>query len=250
MKLPKLTLVGAGPGDPDLITIKGVKALMSADVVLYDALVDSSLLQYAPDALHVPVGKRAGKSSVSQQTINQLIVEHALTNGHVVRLKGGDPFVFGRGMEEMAHARQFGIETEVVVGVSSIMLPGLYGVPLTQRGVNQSFTVVTATGADGRLTSELKAAARDAPTALIFMGLRKIQRIVAEYQFNNRGTLPVAVISNGSLLNEKVITGTVNTIADELSGSGVEAPALLVFGEGAACYSSENMMNIQKEAVA
>ncbi|MBV6646967.1 MAG: uroporphyrinogen-III C-methyltransferase, partial [Cyclobacteriaceae bacterium] len=118
---PKLTLVGAGPGDPELITLKGVKALRKADVVLYDALVDPELLEFAPDAEHIPVGKRAGKASVSQDTIHQLIVEKALSKGHVVRLKGGDPFVFARGFEELEVARKYGIETDVVIGISSVM---------------------------------------------------------------------------------------------------------------------------------
>ena len=140
-KHPKLTLVGAGPGDPELITIKGVKALQSADVVLYDALVHPDLLQYAPNAVQVPVGKRAGEASVSQDTINHLIVEHALKGkgNHVVRLKRGDPFVFARGFEEIEYAERFGIETAVVIGISSVMLPGYYGIPLTIRGVNQCF---------------------------------------------------------------------------------------------------------------
>lgn len=230
----KLTLVGAGPGDPDLITIKGVKALQKADVVLYDALVDPELLQYASNAEHILVGKRAGKASVSQKTINRLIVEKAINVGHVVRLKGGDPFVFARGFEELAYARKFAIETEVVIGISSIMLPGYYGIPLTCRGVNQSFSVVTATTSEGKLSDEVLQAAAHAPTAIIFMGLGKLELIVEAYSKAGRGDLPVAIISNGSLPSGSVISGRVDTILQSVQEEKPQAPSLLIFGEGAA----------------
>ena len=235
---PKLTLVGAGPGDPDLITIKGAKALQQADVVLYDALVDPELLKYAPNAEHILVGKRAGKASVSQETINRLIVEKALRVGHVVRLKGGDPFVFARVFEELEHARSHAIETAVVIGISSIMLPGYYGIPLTCRGVNQSFSVLTATTSEGKLSNEVLQAAEKAPTAIIFMGLGKLETIVDAYASHGRGNLPVAIISNGSLSNGVVVSGKVNTILEQVKQERPQAPALLIFGEGAAQATS------------
>jgi len=230
---PKLTLIGAGPGDPELITIKAVHALESADVVLYDALVAPELLQYAQAAVHIPVGKRAGKASVSQDTINALIVESAHRYGHVVRLKGGDPFVFGRGFEEKEFAEIHGIETAVVLGISSIMLPGLFGIPLTCRGVNQSFTVVTATTKEGVLSNEVLNAAKYSPTTLYFMGLAKIESIVEEYIKNTRTELPVAIISKGSHVDGGVLKGTVGNILGLVEKHQPEAPALLVFGEGA-----------------
>lgn len=240
---PKLTLVGAGPGDPELITLKGIKALQQADVVLYDALVDPELLQFADKAEHILVGKRAGKASVSQETINRLIVEHALNKGHVVRLKGGDPFVFARGFEEIQYAQQFGIETDVVIGISSIMLPGLYGIPLTCRGVNQSFTVLTATTAHGTISNEVVNAAKYAPTAIIFMGLNKLDLIVEAYLNEGRGDLPVAIISNGTLANSKVIKGKVESILSIAQLQGPKAPALLIFGEGAAYAQVNEILN-------
>ena len=134
MKTPRLTVVGAGPGDPDLMTLKAVKALQCADVVLYDALIDPVLLQHAPpDAERIYVGKRPGQSH-SQDAINFLLVEKAFTCGHVVRLKGGDPFIFGRGQEEIDYARRHGLETEWVPGISSAVAgPGAVGIPLTAR---------------------------------------------------------------------------------------------------------------------
>ncbi|MEQ8903835.1 uroporphyrinogen-III C-methyltransferase [Ekhidna sp.] len=250
MKDQKLTLIGAGPGDPDLITVKGVKALEQADVVLYDALVSEELLRYAPCAEHISVGKRGGKVSVPQQSINQLIVEKAHKKGHVVRLKGGDPFVFGRGYEELQFAHEHGIATEVVIGISSIMLPGLYNIPLTCRGVNQGFSILTATSADGKVSGEVRKAAKHASTALIFMGLSKLDVVVAHYLNEGRGDLPVAIISNGSLDEAQVIAGTVNSIVDKARDQKPASPALLIFGEGAVYADRTNSQTVKKEEVA
>src|SRR5687768_4378412 len=145
MKKARLTLVGAGPGDPELISVKGVKALSEADVVLYDALVHPDLLNHAPEsAIKIFVGKKKGVCQFAQEEINRLIVENALNFGHVVRLKGGDPFIFGRGHEELLHAQAFNIETKVIPGISSsIAVPELQHIPLTRRGINDSFWVMT-----------------------------------------------------------------------------------------------------------
>ena len=143
---PKVTLIGAGPGDPDLITVKGVKALEKANVVLYDALINRELLKYAPDAKLIFVGKRKGLHSYSQDEINELIVKSAFEFENAVRLKGGDPFVFGRGSEEIDYIESFGIETEVISGISSSMaVPASQGISLTKRGAAESFWVITGT---------------------------------------------------------------------------------------------------------
>ena len=138
---PKLTLAGAGPGDPDLITAKAINALGKADIVLYDALVNPILLKYAsPNVKKIFVGKRNGVHSLKQEQINNLIVDLAFTYGNVVRLKGGDPFVFGRGYEEIEFAQSFNIETEVIPGISSsVGVPALAGIPVTHRGASESF---------------------------------------------------------------------------------------------------------------
>ncbi len=247
-KFSRVTLVGAGPGDPELITMKGVNALKSADVVLYDALVDPQLLHYAPDALHIPVGKRAGKSSVSQDTINHLIVQYAKEMGHVVRLKGGDSFVFGRGFEEKSYAEKHGLQVDIVLGVSSVMLPGYFGIPLTCRGVNQSFSVVTATTKEGSLSEEVLNAAAYSPTTLYFMGLGKLDLIAKAYESNGRGDLPVAIISRGSHADGDVIKGTASGIVAIAKEKKPEAPALLIFGEGAALANNEQQVNQWWEA--
>ena len=242
-EIPFLTLVGAGPGDPDLITVKGVKALRNANAVLYDSLVDPKLLRYAPNAVHVPVGKRSGKSSISQSTIHQLIVEYAMKYGHVVRLKGGDPFVFARGIEELEYAEKHGIQTKVVIGISSIMLPGYYGIPLTKRGINQSFMVVTATTSEGTLSKDVAIAAEYSPLTLFFMGLKKMDLIIKEYQKVNKGNLPVAVINGGSIKNkEEVIYGTVNTILNQIQMINLSSPTLLLFGQ---CVAEAGQLSLE-----
>lgn len=244
----KLTLVGAGPGDPDLITIKGAKAIASADVILYDALVNKELLQYAVKSCEkIHVGKRAGKHSSTQDQINQLIVEHALQGKHVVRLKGGDPFIFARGKEELDFAESFGIKTDVVIGISSINLPGYYGIPLTTRGVNESFWVVTATTRNGELSKDAHLAAQSSATVVFFMGLRKLKEIVALYSAFGKEHLPVAIISQGSLPEGHVVEGTIETIASK--SENIPAPALIVVGESVGEYlNTYQPVHIQNRA--
>lgn len=234
-KIGQLTLVGAGPGDPDLISIKGVKAIASAEVLLYDALVNKQLLKYAVSTCKkIYVGKRAGSHSATQDDINQLIVEHALQGKHVVRLKGGDPLIFARGKEEIDYARAFGIHTDVVIGISSLNLPGYYGIPLTTRGINESFWVVTATNKNGELSTDARLAAQSTATVVYFMGLGKLNEIVSIYQSLEKNDTPVAIISQGSLPTARVVTGTVSSIVEQ--SEGIPAPALIVIGESVGEY--------------
>ena len=228
----KLTLVGAGPGDPELISVKGIKALRNADAVLYDALAHPDLLEYCNQhAAKIFVGKRAGVHSYQQQQINQLIVKHALPEGHVVRLKGGDPFIFGRGQEEISYAQSFGIETVVIPGISSINLPGYYGIPLTVRGINESFWVITATTTEGRLSNDLKLAAQSNATVVVFMGLKKLPKIVELYKNAQRPNLPVAIITKGSLPEGNLLVGRISDIEEIVNREKPSTPALLVLGE-------------------
>lgn len=230
---PKVTLVGAGPGDPDLITLKGIRAIASADVILYDALVNESLLEYASkDCTKIYVGKRAERLSTSQDHINQLLVDYALTHGHVVRLKGGDPFVFGRGGEELDFVRQFDIETAVVPGISSsVGLTGLQQIPLTYRGISESFWVITGSTSDGRLSNDLYTAVQTNATVVVLMGFSKLREIVALYQSEGKGNLPIALIQNGSLPNERVVLGRIDSIIQDAERSLVGVPAIIVLGE-------------------
>jgi uroporphyrin-III C-methyltransferase len=233
IKEPRITLVGAGPGDADLITIKGIKALKTADVVLYDALVNEELLEFAPEtATKVFVGKRSGDHSHSQESINKLMVDYALNYGHVVRLKGGDPFVFGRGYEELDHAASYSIKTEVVPGISSsIAVPGLQNIPVTHRGKSESFWVVTGTTADGRVSGDLYEAAHTNATIVVLMGLHKLPEITRIFQNEGKDKLPVAVIQSGSTQNEKIAIGIIDTIVEVVEEKQIQAPALIVIGE-------------------
>ncbi|MGD1839282.1 MAG: uroporphyrinogen-III C-methyltransferase [Thermonemataceae bacterium] len=230
---PKLTLVGAGPGDADLITLKGIHALAEADVVLYDALVDISLLNYAPsDAPKVYVGKRKGQHSFQQAAINDLIVQYAQELGHVVRLKGGDPFVLGRGYEEIQHAQQFGIPTAVVPGVSSSTgVPSALGFPLTHRGVSRGFWVLTATASSGKLLEDIQLAAQTDTTLVILMGLHKLKDIVAIYTQLNKLDTPIAILQEGTLPTQQVVVGSMLDIEALAASAQVQAPAILLVGE-------------------
>jgi uroporphyrin-III C-methyltransferase len=231
--VPKITLVGAGPGDPDLISVKGLKAIKEADVILYDALVNIQLLNEAKsDAISIYVGKRKGEKEYEQQEINKLIVTYALTHGHVVRLKGGDSFVFGRGSEELAYAQQFGIESTVIPGISSsISVPALAGIPVTHRGVSNSFTVITGTLSDGSLNPEIANALNLNGTLVILMGLSKLKDIATLYSSKGKLETPVAVISNGSLPEQKAVYGNFNSIIDQVQSNGIKAPGIIVIGE-------------------
>jgi uroporphyrin-III C-methyltransferase len=230
---PRITLVGAGPGDVDLITLKGIKAIKTADVVLYDALVNDELLEYAPShAVKVYVGKRSGDHSYSQDAVNKLMIDYALNYGHVVRLKGGDPFVFGRGYEELDFAASYSIPAEVIPGISSsIGVPGLQHIPVTHRGLSESFWVVTGTTASGNVSNDLYEAARTKATVIVLMGIHRLGEIAEIFKKEGRNKLPVAVIQSGSTKNEKIAIGIVDTIVEVVEEQKITSPALIVFGE-------------------
>lgn len=244
--MKKLTVIGAGPGDPELLTIKGLKALQTADVVLYDALVNPILLEHAPDALQLYVGKRRGHKSYTQPEINEMIVEFAQTHGRVVRLKGGDPFVFGRGYEEMEFAQAQGIDIEYIPGVSSsIGVPGLAGIPVTHRNLSRSFWVVTATMSDGSLSPDIQLAAQSDATVVVLMGLNKLGEITEIFRENGKAELPVAVLQDGSLPTAKNVFGTVNSIVALAENEKIGSPAVIVLGEvvGLQFKAIENLLD-------
>ncbi|GAB4004817.1 uroporphyrinogen-III C-methyltransferase [Spirosoma migulaei] len=237
---PMLTLVGAGPGDGELITLKGIRALRQADVVLYDDLANHTLLEFAPEqALKIYVGKRAGKASFTQEEINELIVRFAQEYGHVVRLKGGDPYVFGRGFEEYEYARQFGIRCEVVPGVSSsIAVPASQGIPVTSRGVSESFWVITGTTRKGELSDDLHLAVQSKATVIVLMGMSKINEICTLFCEAGRDHLPMAIVQNGTRADEQCVLGQVWNIPQLAAEQGVGAPAVLIIGEVVALHPS------------
>ena len=239
----KLTLVGAGPGNGELITLKGIKALQKADAVLYDELANTELLEFAPEnALKMYVGKKAGKASFSQEEINGLIVRLARKRGHVVRLKGGDSFVFGRGHEEMEYARDFDILCEVVPGVSScIAVPASMEIPVTRRGVSESFWVITATTQSGELSEDLRLAAQSKATVVVMMGMNKLSEICDLYKQFGRAHLPMAVIQNGTRSNEKSVMGQVWEIPHLVRENNIGTPAIIMLGEVVALHPSYSL---------
>lgn len=232
LKTPKLTIVGAGPGDVELITLKAIKALQNADVVLYDALVNEELLQYATKAEIIFVGKRLGCHAYTQDQINELIVSMANRYGHVVRLKGGDPFIFGRGSEEIEYVEKFGIETEIVPGISSALgVPASVGISLTERQVAESFWVITGTTSNHELSKDVHLASKSNATVVILMGMHKLNEIISIYKENRTDDLPIAIIQNGTKNTEQKVVGTINSIGKLVAENNISSPAIIVIGE-------------------
>jgi len=230
---PKLTVVGAGPGDEDLITLKAIKAIESADVILYDALINESLLKYASDDTElIFVGKRRGCYAFQQEQINDLIVSKAKEKGHVVRLKGGDPFIFGRGAEEIDYVRPFGLETYMVPGISSsVAVPAYQGIPLTKRGASESFWVITGTTKKHELSGDVALAAKSTATVVILMGMGKLGEIVTIFSKENKQDTAIAVIQNGTRDNENVGIGTIETIESIVAEKQLANPAIIIIGD-------------------
>jgi uroporphyrin-III C-methyltransferase/precorrin-2 dehydrogenase/sirohydrochlorin ferrochelatase len=227
-------LVGAGPGDPKLITVRGLELLRRADVVVYDRLVSHALLDEAPaDAELVYAGKAPGGHCMPQEGINALLVREASLGKTVVRLKGGDPFVFGRGAEEALACAEAGVPWEVVPGVSSVVgVTGRASIPLTTRGYGGSFAVATAhRAADGSDPLDWAALAR-MDTLVVLMGVERLPEVVRQLGSNGRAPYtPIALIENGTLPNERVVVGTLADIVGEAEREQVRSPAVIVIGE-------------------
>ena len=228
----KVYLVGGGPGDPELITVKGMRLIKSADVIIYDRLVGRKLLAYAkPEAELIYVGKQAGKHTLTQEEINQLLVKKAEEGKLVVRLKGGDPFVFGRGGEEALELRRHGIAVEVVPGVSSaIAVPALAGIPVTHRGIASSVTLATGHLAEKK-EERLDYSTFKAETVVILMGVKNLPIIIEEFRKTRAPETPVAIIEKGTLEEQRVITGTLADIIERAREAKLRPPAITVIGE-------------------
>lgn len=237
---PKVSLVGAGPGSSDLITRRGFRVLQDASVILYDALVSGELLNEIDSEIpKIYVGKRCGKHSLVQEDINKLIVESAYKYGHVVRLKGGDPFVFGRASEEIEYVESFGIPVTVIPGVTSaIAVPASQGIPVTRRGVSSSFWVMTATKKDGSFSEDLTLAAKSSATLVLLMGVRKFEEIANEIVKYRSKLTPFAVIQNGTLAKETCVTGTLSNYKMVQKTINTSLPGIIVIGDVVAEHPS------------
>jgi uroporphyrin-III C-methyltransferase len=231
--MAKLILVGAGPGDPELITLKAVRALEKADVILYDALANTRLLDHCHrNAVKCFVGKRFGCHALSQEEINSLIIDYAKKYETIIRLKGGDPFVFGRAQEEIETAVDAGMEVEIVPGISSALaVPASQMIPLTCRGVNESFWVVTGTNRNGELSKDIFLAAQSTATVVILMAMSKLESICDIFMQYGRGETAAAIIQNGTRPDARMVIGKIKDICFRAQHAGLENPSIILFGE-------------------
>ncbi|WP_310552136.1 uroporphyrinogen-III C-methyltransferase [Paenibacillus glufosinatiresistens] len=230
-----IAIVGAGPGDPELITLKALRRIEAADVILYDRLVSGELLDYAREgALRIYCGKAPGRHAMTQENIQRVMLEHALAGSRVVRLKGGDPYVFGRGGEEAIAAAQQGIPYEVIPGItSSIGAAASAGVPLTHRGLSGSFAVVTGTRAEESSSKpRWDCLAHGVDTLVIYMGTAQIGEIRRELLAHGKSaSTPVALIENGTTSAERTFVGTLGGMEKLAASVQLRNPALIVIGE-------------------
>lgn len=231
----KVYLVGAGPGDPGLLTLKGKTLLECADVVIHDALVSPPILAMIGDRAEIiNVGKRRGRHSLLQSDITQLMIQTAQTHAVVVRLKGGDPFVFGRGGEEMEDLIKAGIAVEVIPGVTSgIAAPAYAGIPLTHRAHSSSVTFVTGHEAAGKYRPEInwRAIAQGSETIVIYMGIHNLPHIAHELRLAGLADdTPIALVRWGTRPDQDELIGTLSTIVQQVDDTGFEAPAIAVVG--------------------
>jgi uroporphyrin-III C-methyltransferase/precorrin-2 dehydrogenase/sirohydrochlorin ferrochelatase len=240
----EVTLVGAGPGDPELLTLKALRALQDADVILHDRLVSGGVLDLARrDAVRICVGKAAGTLGSTQEEINALLIEHAKQGKRVVRLKGGDPLVFGRGGEELQALAAAQVAFSVVPGITAALGAAAYaGIPLTHRDHAHGVTFVTGhshdDGVQGR-EPDWRALAAPGTTAVFYMGLARLDRIVAQLlEHGAPGTRPAAIIAQASTAQQRVIAATLDSLSDAVARARVESPALLVVGDVVALHAT------------
>ena len=236
-----VVLVGAGPGDPGLLTLRALRALNEADVILHDRLVSAEVLALARrDAERIEVGKQAGQHHTTQDGIHALLLEHARAGRRVVRLKGGDPFVFGRGGEELEFLRQHGIPFEVVPGITAAVACAAYaGVPLTHRDHAQSVRFVTAHCQSSRDTLDWPALAQERQTLAVYMGVAELPALQARLLEHGRAAAtPFALVENGSRPDQRVVTGSLANLAERAAAHAVRSPALLILGEVAVLAST------------
>jgi len=237
----EVTLVGAGPGDPELLTLKALRALQDADVILHDRLVLPEVLELARrDAARICVGKSSGGKSTTQAAINDLLIEHARQGQRVVRLKGGDALVFGRGGEELEALARAGINFSVVPGITAATGCAAYaGIPLTHREYAHSVSFVTGHAGDGDSEPDWRALARAGTTAVFYMGLARLDRIVSRLlEHGAPASRPAAIVAQGTTANQRVLTATLATIRGMAAAADLDPPALLMVGEVVALQST------------
>lgn len=238
-----LFVVGGGPGDPELITLKGYQVLKRADVILYDNLINKELLKIAPEHCEmVYVGKHPYGNYTPQEVIHELIKEYAQANKVVIRLKGGDPFIFGRGFEEVVFAEKHGIPAHYIPGISSMQAVGMSGIPLTHRGVSESMWIITGTNRDGSLSKDLKCAINSSATVVIYMGMKKLEEIANIYKIAGLGDMPAAIIQHASLPQQKKVICVVKDLYSAAAREGLTYPAIIVIGKVVEMDSNNHLL--------
>ena len=248
----RVSIVGAGPGDPELLTVRALNRIRAADVIVHDRLVDPSILSHArDDAKRIYVGKTRGCHALSQDRINELLAELARDGLSVVRLKGGDPFVFGRGGEELAFLEQHGIETEIVPGVTAALgCAASAGIPVTHRDLAQAVTFVTGHAKDGGDPDlDWTSLARANHTLVVYMGVATAAKVAVRLtEAGMEGSMPVAVIENGTRPDERIVTGTLGDLATLIDTRAVKGPAVLIIGRVAALARRETLEALAVDA--
>ncbi|MBZ5856310.1 uroporphyrinogen-III C-methyltransferase [Flavihumibacter profundi] len=250
----KVYITGAGPGDINLVTLRAKAVIEQADVILYDNLVNPEMLEWAPShAKRIFVGKLPYCSVITQETINEWMVEHALQSMQVVRLKGGDPMIFGRGAEEAAYLKQHGIEFEIIPGVTSSLAAGAYaGIPLTHRDASQMVLFVTGhtkRGSKTGLNFDWPMLGAFEGTIVFYMGVKHIDQIADQLiKAGKQKETLVAVIENGTLLHQRVISANLASIAEEVKVASIGTPALIIVGDVVRYHQELNWFEvIQKQ---
>lgn len=257
-KKGQVFLVGAGPGDPELMTVKAVRLLQIADTVIYDRLIPMEVLSWCPpQARLIDVGKHPDHHRFSQSQINELLVRHAQRGECVVRLKGGDPFVFGRGQEEREYCRKFGVECHVIPGISSSLAAALAaGIPVTTRGVARSFTVLTGQ-TDPQLNHQLNySALAQSDTLVILMGLKNLSEIARGLIQGGKGAdTPAAAVQDATLPSQRVVVASLAELPGEVQRAGLRSPMVAIVGKVAEfcdceSYCRELMQGIRSQSLA
>jgi uroporphyrin-III C-methyltransferase len=231
-RMGRVTLVGGGPGSRELLTLGAIEALRGADVVLYDRLAPVEVLdEFCPDALHIDVGKRPGHHAVPQEQIERMLVQHALGGARVVRFKGGDPYVFGRGGEEVLACRRAGLPVEVIPGVTSaVAVPAASGIPLTHRGVSHAFTVIS--GHAPLTASELEHLAGLGGTIVVLMGVNALPALAPGLVAAGLDArTPAAVIERGHRSGQRTTSAPLAELPAAAARAGMRSPAVIVIGE-------------------
>lgn len=227
-----LFIIGAGPGDPELLTIKAHKMIKKAQVILYDNLINPELLDIADkNCIKCYVGKHPYGKYVPQEEINEAILHYCQKFECVVRLKGGDPYLFGRGFEEWLTVKGRNIEVTYIPGISSMQASGLNNIPLTHRGISEGVWAITGMKKDGSLSTDLHLAIQSKSTVVIYMGMRKLDEIARAYVFYGRGNTPAAIIQHASLPNQKQVFCPVSDLVRASRENKLEHPAIIIIGE-------------------